>query len=299
MPQRLRFGLVTAQPTWPALLAAWQRAQERGFESVWLIDHLVPYTDPRRPCLEAWTALAALAAQTERVRLGLLTTNALFRNPVWLAKQAVTIDQISNGRLELALGSGNAAPSHPMAGIDPGTPAERIACLPEVVAIVDGLLRGEVVTFRGHFYQTHEAVMRPAPVQQPRPPLTIGAHRAAALRVAAEYADTWNTFGGFGLSARDAFQMTRKRMERLDGYCAWLDRHPGTLARSFLAGFTRDTPWASPDAFQDFVGRYRQIGFTEVLFRWPQDDQLDTFTRVAHEILPTLRAVPPGRSPER
>jgi alkanesulfonate monooxygenase SsuD/methylene tetrahydromethanopterin reductase-like flavin-dependent oxidoreductase (luciferase family) len=145
---------------------------------------IVPPSDPSRPCLEAWTALAGLATHTRRVRLGTLTTNVLFRNPVLLAKQAATVDLLSNGRLELGLGSGNAAPSYGMAGIEPGTASERIDRLRESVVIVDQLLRGEIVSFQGRYYQTTAAALRPRAVQQPRPPIVLGAHRPASLKLA-------------------------------------------------------------------------------------------------------------------
>ncbi len=201
MAQQLRFGVVCPQPGWPAMLEYAQTIEALGFDSLWVIDHIAMRMAPDRPVLEAWTALAAIAARTSRVRLGTLTTNALWRNPVMLAKEAVVVDQVSGGRLDVGLGSGNPGASYAMAGIDPGTARTRLARFRELVAIVDGLLRGETVTFQGEYYHTDAAVMRPGAVQQPRPPLLIGAHQPGALRIAAQYADTWNSFGGFGLGA--------------------------------------------------------------------------------------------------
>jgi alkanesulfonate monooxygenase SsuD/methylene tetrahydromethanopterin reductase-like flavin-dependent oxidoreductase (luciferase family) len=285
----LQFGLVCPQTAWSALVEAGEQAERLGFDSLWVIDHIVPPTDPSRPCLEAWTALAGLATHTRRVRLGTLTTNQLFRNPVLLAKQAATVDLMSNGRLELGLGSGNAAPSYAMMGIEPATAKERMDRLQESVAIVDQLLRGEVVSFRGQYYQTTAAELRPPALQKPRPPIVLGAHRRASLRLAAAYADKWNTFLGFGLSTGEALARTRQRTEQLDQFCAELGRPPRALVRSVLAGFTQDRPWASCDAFEDFVARYRAIGITEFIFRWPASEQLETFARVAHEVIPRLR----------
>lgn len=285
----LRFGLTATHPTWPALLAACQEAERLGFDTFWVVDHVVPPRDPTRPSFEAWTALGALAAHTRRIRLGALTTNVLFRNPVLLAKQAMTLDHISAGRLELALGSGNPTLCYPMAGIDPGPVRERVARLREVVEIVDRLLRSEVVTYRGHYYWVEAGALHPGPVQRPRPPLTIGAHQPAALAVAAAYADRWNTFGGFGLSTQECLRRTRERIARLEAACTAHGRDPATLARSFLAGFTEDAPWASPAAFEDFVGRYRALGFTEFLFRWPQAHESAVMRQVAERVLPALR----------
>jgi alkanesulfonate monooxygenase SsuD/methylene tetrahydromethanopterin reductase-like flavin-dependent oxidoreductase (luciferase family) len=289
MAQQLRFGVTHAQFAWPTLIEHAQQLEELGFDSIWLIDHIVPFVDPSQPLLEAWTALAGLAAHTRRIRLGTLTTNVLFRNPVLLAKQAVTVDHISNGRLELGLGSGNAGPSYPMLGLDAATTEERIERLREVVMIVDRLLRSEAVTFQGRYYTTREAVVHPAALQQPRVPITVGAHRRAALKVAAEYADRWNTFGGFGLTSQQALALTRERNAQLDEYCRECGREPRDLTRSFLVGFTQDKPLASLDAFQDFVERYREVGISEFFLRWPQGAELNILERVARELLPSLR----------
>src|SRR5437870_3827633 len=110
-------------------------------------DHLVHPRQPGRPWLEAWTLLAGLAARTERIRIGTMVTNVVLRNPVLLLTEAVTVDHISAGRLELALGSGNAAASYAAAGIDAGDAAERERRFAEAVEIADQLLRGEAVTY--------------------------------------------------------------------------------------------------------------------------------------------------------
>src|SRR5437660_1745531 len=126
MAQPLRFGVVCPQTDWDTLLERAQQIEALGFDSLWLIDHIAMRTAPDRAILEGWTALAAVAARTSRIRLGTLTTNALWRNPVMLAKQIVAVDHVSGGRLDVGLGSGNPGASYAMAGIDPGTPRERI-----------------------------------------------------------------------------------------------------------------------------------------------------------------------------
>ena len=239
--------------------------------------------------MEGWTLLSALATQTMRIRIGLHVTNILFRNPVLLAKQVVTVDHVSNGRLELALGSGNAAPSYAIAGIAAGTVTERVDRLAEVTEIVDKLLRNEVTTYEGRYYQVKDALMRPSPVQRPRPPLTMAAHRSSALKIAAAYADTWDSFGGFNLAPQESIRLTRERNQKLDEYCVTLGRDPHRIARSFFAGLTLDTPLASLDAFKDFVGRYRDIGISDFNFRWSQAKELAVFEQIASEGIPSLR----------
>jgi alkanesulfonate monooxygenase SsuD/methylene tetrahydromethanopterin reductase-like flavin-dependent oxidoreductase (luciferase family) len=293
MAQPLRFGVVCPQPGWDDLVQRAQQIEALGFDSLWVIDHIAMRLRPERRILEGWSALAALAARTSRIRLGTLTTNALWRNPVMLAKQIVAVDQISGGRLDVGLGSGNPGASYAMAGIDPGTARERIARFREIVPLIDRLLRGETVTVAGDYYRADEAVMRPGAVQQPRPPFLIGAHAPGTLRIAAQYADTWNTFGGFGLSAAEALAVTRERAQRLDAYCAALGRDPASLRRSFLMGFTQDSPWDSVEAFRDFVGRYREVGIDEFIFNSQgqlDDARLALLERVAHDVVPALRA---------
>lgn len=290
MDQRLCFGVTTRQDlSWTDLVKRWQYIEELGFDTVWLPDHIVSFSEPTHPLFESWTVLSALATQTSRIRIGVNVTNILFRNPVLLAKQIVTVDHISNGRLKLALGSGNAAPSYGMAGIDAGTVTERIDRLAEATELIDRLLRNDVTTYEGRYYQIKDAMMRPPPVQKPRPPLTIAAHRMSAMKIAAALADTWDSFGGFGLSSNECLRLTRERSQRLDECCVSVGRDPSTLARSFFAGLIVDSPWLSVEAFKDLIGRYREVGISEFNFRWPQGKDLAVFERVAHEVIPSLR----------
>jgi alkanesulfonate monooxygenase SsuD/methylene tetrahydromethanopterin reductase-like flavin-dependent oxidoreductase (luciferase family) len=154
---------------------------------------------------------------------------------------------------------------------------------------INRLLRGESVTFEGRYYAPRGAVIRPAPLQQPRIPLTLGANRKATLKVVAEHADSWNTIGGMGLTSREAFAITRERNAGLDQYCTDCNRDPQDLRRSFLVGFTQDKPLASLQAVQEFIERHREIGITEFIFRWPQGAELDILQRAAGEIFPALR----------
>src|SRR5579872_1923778 len=118
--------------------------------------------------LDAWTTLGALAACTERVRLGTLISNISLRHPAMLAKQAATVDRISGGRLDLGIGSGTDIPEDRAAlGLPLLTPAARVDRLREAVAVIDGLLRGRQVTYHGDYYQLEEAQLAPAPIQQP------------------------------------------------------------------------------------------------------------------------------------
>src|SRR6478672_8631947 len=178
MSQTLRFGICTDQNLpWPLLVERWQLFERLGFDSVWDCDHYIQPSRPTGPYFEAWTLLAGLAARTERIRLGVLVSSNTFRHPALLAKEAVTVDHVSNGRLEVGLGAGWYVPEHTMYGLDFPDPAGLVERFGEAVELVERLLRQEVVSYDGKHYRLTDAIFRPAAIQRPRPPLTLGAHR--------------------------------------------------------------------------------------------------------------------------
>jgi alkanesulfonate monooxygenase SsuD/methylene tetrahydromethanopterin reductase-like flavin-dependent oxidoreductase (luciferase family) len=277
----VRFGIVTDQNLpWSTLVERWRMFEALGFDSAWDCDHFIQPSRPTGPYFEAWTLLAALAAVTERIRIGVLVSCNTFRHPSLLAKEALTVDHVSNGRLELGLGAGWYEPEHPMFGIDMPPPVELVGRYREAVELVDALLRNDTTSYAGHFYQVREAPMRPRPIQQPRPPLMLAAHKRKMLRIVAEYADTWNSFG--------TVDEMRARNAILDEHCAEIGRDPGTIVRSLYgwAAMMPHDPWESLDAFQDMVGRYAEAGVNEFLIDQPRPEQQAVLERVAAEIFP-------------
>jgi F420-dependent oxidoreductase-like protein len=275
----VRFGIVTDQNLpWPSLVERWHLFEALGFDSAWDCDHFIQPSRPTGPYFEAWTLLAALAAVTRRIRIGVLVSCNTFRHPSLLAKEALTVDHVSNGRLELGLGAGWYEPEHPMFGIELPPPGELVARYREAVELVDGLLRNDTTSYAGRFYQVREAPMRPRPVQQPRPPLMLAAHKRKMLRIVAEYADTWNSFG--------TVDEMRARNAMLDEHCAEIGRDPQAIVRSLYgwAAMMPHDPWQSLDAFHDMVGRYTEAGVNEFLIDQPRPDQQAVLERVAAEI---------------
>ena len=166
----LRFGLFLSQSNrgWAEVLADFLLAEELGFDHAWLVDHLVD-TDgaPEDGCLEAWTLLAAIAARTERIRLGVLVSSNTFRNPALLLKEAVTVDHISGGRLTLGIGTGWHADEHRRYGIDLPPPPERVDRFEEAVEVISLLMAQDRTTFTGRYYRLDDARLEPRPIQRP------------------------------------------------------------------------------------------------------------------------------------
>ena len=285
MKQKLLFGICTDQNmSWEKTVERWRYFESLGFDSLWDCDHYIQPSRPTGPYLEAWTLLAALAARTERIRIGVLVSCNTFRHPALLAKQAVTVDHISDGRLELGLGAGWYVPEHEMLGIDFPPPPELVGRFREAVEIVDGLLRNDTTTYRGRYYRLSEATSRPGPLQKPRPPLMLGGHGPRVLRIVAEYGDAWNSFG--------TVDELRARNQILDEHCATIGRDPGEIRRSLYgwAAIMPNDPWASVDAFHEVVGRYREAGIHEFIIDQPPEERFSVLERVAAEAIPTLRA---------
>jgi alkanesulfonate monooxygenase SsuD/methylene tetrahydromethanopterin reductase-like flavin-dependent oxidoreductase (luciferase family) len=296
----VRFGIEVPQDApFATLIERWQQAEELGFDHLWVADHLADTrTDPSggyrnldRTWFDGWTVLAVMAKETTRIRIGTLVSNPVLRPPALLAKEALTIDHLSRGRLELGIGTGIEPLDHATMGIDYWSPQERVARFSEYVEVVDGLLRSpsRAYAFEGRYYRTQqETAMGPPPVQRPRPPITVGGQSPTVLRVAAERADCWNTAGPLGLGIDQILETTRRQNERLDEMCVAFGREPTELRRSLFMVGALDA-WASPDAVEQIVKRFGEIGIGEFALFWPPDERLDLFEHVATEVIPALR----------
>jgi alkanesulfonate monooxygenase SsuD/methylene tetrahydromethanopterin reductase-like flavin-dependent oxidoreductase (luciferase family) len=282
---------------WPKVVERVERYEALGFDAVYVPDHFVFPWDPAQPWLDGWSLLAGLAARTGWIRLGTLVTHVVYRNPAVLARAAMTVDQISGGRLELGIGTG--ASDHDWwmtSGAEPWPFAERVDRFAEAVEIVDGLLRGSPHTYAGRYYRITDAVLAPGPIQRPRPRLIVGAVGPRMVKLAARYADAWVTEGmscelwGTKATLRDVLRIARERAALLSEEARVLGRDPDSIGRIFLAGFSPGTeaPWASPAAFEDIVSRYRELGFNEFVFPEPEADEWTRFERISGEARPRL-----------
>jgi alkanesulfonate monooxygenase SsuD/methylene tetrahydromethanopterin reductase-like flavin-dependent oxidoreductase (luciferase family) len=208
----------------------------------------------------------------------------------------MTVDHISNGRLEIGIGAGAPGkidPSYTMTGIDDWPFKERAERLKEQVEIVDTLLRNTTSSYEGKYYHLKDVIMAPGPVQKPRPPLVVAGHVKASLKVAAEYADTWVSFGAdFGSPPELVVEKTQKRVAFLDKHCEKIGRDPGTLGRSLLVfGAEGNHAFASEEKFIEIVDRYTALGINELVFFYPffAPDQIPMFEKIAQETIPKLR----------
>jgi alkanesulfonate monooxygenase SsuD/methylene tetrahydromethanopterin reductase-like flavin-dependent oxidoreductase (luciferase family) len=272
-----------AQTEYRDVLRVWREADAvPQIEHAWLFDHLLPIGgDLDGPVLEGWTLLAALAAQTQRLRLGLLVTSNRTRPPAVLAKIATTVDVVSDGRLDLGIGVGS-RPDHPLArreyaahGLPFHDTADAVASLDEACTVIRRLWTEDApFDFAGRHHRLTGAFGNPKPVQRPHPPILVGGRSAATLRIAARHADIWNVPGG---DIDDA----AGRSALLDRFCADAGRDPASLTRSVVLQLS----YGDPRAGRELVERATAAGFGHVVLGLPAPYPDGVARWVADEIL--------------
>jgi alkanesulfonate monooxygenase SsuD/methylene tetrahydromethanopterin reductase-like flavin-dependent oxidoreductase (luciferase family) len=298
MSHDLRFQvLVIPNVPWPQYLDRFVRLEALGFEVAAVPDHFCDWGNPSGPWLEAWTGIAAIAASTSTIRLTTCVTQMPLRNPAVLAHQAVTVDHISGGRLELGVGTGlTIDPSYDMIGIPNWSTGERVARFAEYIELLDQLLAEGVTIYHGNYYQANGAVMNPGSLQKPRLPIMVAALGPQMMRHAAEHADIWNSLS-FAADAEEQMAELADRCLTMDELCAEVGRDPATLRRSYTMFDPKARAsggaigyYESDDAFVEAVRRVTDLGITEVSIYYPAlESQLPAFERIATEVLPELR----------
>ena len=282
---RLRFGVLTypEHVTYSEILQTWQEIDTLGFATAFVFDHFIPFTgSPNGPCLEGWTLLSALAAQTTQVRAGVLVTGNTYRHPAVLAKMAVTVDHVSNGRLILGIGAGWFAAEHRMYGIPFSTTSGRARQLREAITVFKLLFTQEKSTFSGTYYQLQDAPFAPKAVQQPHPPILIGGTGAKViLPLAARQANIWHFYGG------SEAESIRRTCTAFDAVCRKVGRDPHeiekatSLSSSQLVG-----------APTEVVARLRALantGIQHLLIELSAPYDRQFLRRFAKDILPEFR----------
>ncbi|WP_433830298.1 LLM class flavin-dependent oxidoreductase [Actinoplanes sp. CA-015351] len=263
------FGIMTAPMNvdYQDILRVWREADDIvEIEHAWLFDHLMPIGgDPLGPAYEGWSLLAAMAAQSRRLRLGLLVSSNRFRPPAMLAKIAATVDVVSGGRLDFGIGAGS-RPSHPLArreydghGLPYHDFTHSVDALAEACTVIRRLWTSpEPFDFNGEYVQLTGAFGNPKPIQRPHPPIVIGGRSSALLRVVAEHADVWNIPGG---NLPDAVS----RSALLDRYCTEIGRDPAAITRSIHLPVDYERPADTRAAISEAVS----AGFGHVVLGLP------------------------------
>jgi alkanesulfonate monooxygenase SsuD/methylene tetrahydromethanopterin reductase-like flavin-dependent oxidoreductase (luciferase family) len=301
MSYPLRFHvLLLPNVGWAELKARVLRLEELGVEVAALADHVVDWTNPTAAWFETWTALPALAEVTTSIRLSTVVSQIPLRNPAMLARQVSAVDHISNGRVELGLGTGlGIDPSSAMIGVANWEPGERVERFAEYVELMGRLFQDEVTTFEGRYYRVDGAPRQPA-VQLPHPPILVAALGRRMMLLAARHADIWNSMS-FLPTFEEQLAETRARCEAIDAACEAIGRDPATLRRSYTMFDARARSrggaigyYESRQRFIDEVSRLAELGISDVGLYYPLDpNQLGSFETIAADVLPGLRSAYP------
>lgn len=292
--------------TWDEVRHRAERCEALGIDSLWLYDHLHGPGLPALPSLEAWTLATALLAVTERLRVGHLVLCNQFRHPALLAKMATTLDVVSNGRLDLGIGSGSYEAEHQEAGLPWGGFAERTGRLAETLEILTRAFADGSVDFTGRHYQVHGMPVLPGPVQQPRPPIVVGGAGARTLPLVARYADVWNvpTYALDDLAGRiaalhrecervgrdpSAVRLSVEAVLALAPDDAALPRVREVAERRFGApgfGLAEGGLVGTAPAVVDRLGELRDLGFDQVVLFTHDRASDETLAALAGDVVP-------------
>jgi F420-dependent oxidoreductase-like protein len=293
-------------------------AEEAGFDSVWVMDHLFQIPgigQVDEPMFEAYTLLGALAARTRRARLGAMVTGVTYRNPALLAKEVTTLDVLSNGRAVLGIGAAWFEAEHQGLGFAFPPLAERFGRLEEALVICRAMFTEDAPSFDGRFYRIDGAINRPRPVQSGGPPILIGGGgERRTLRLVAEYADACNLFG-------DADTM-RHKLEVLARHCDDVGRDPSTITKTRLGTlvigaspeearrkadelraarpmdegmFNAMVTAGDPDAVVEQVAALLATGLDGLVFNMPDAQDLETVRLAGKTLTGAFGTVDPSR----
>ncbi|SDP37545.1 Luciferase-like monooxygenase [Nakamurella panacisegetis] len=257
-------------------LADVRDAERAGVRTVWTYDHLTWPLLRDNPWYGSVPLLAAAAVTTQTVRLGIQVATPNFRHPVPFAKELMTLDQLTGGRLEIGLGAGTEGPDAAVLGDPPRSRRERTDRFVEWIGLLDRLLRDPVTTVRGERFSAVDALQLPGCVQQPRVPFTVAAAGPRAFALVAEHGAAWVTYGPYGgqVEEPDWFQALADQSRRLTEALAAAGRSAGSVRRIAQFGVDQAWPFASGDRYAECVDHLGRLGFDEVSVHWPRPDGL-------------------------
>ena len=295
---------------WPSLLAAGERADRLGYDTLWTWDHLYPIVgSDDGPIMEGWLTLAAWAQATERIRIGLMVGANTFREPALTAKMATTLDHISNGRAILGIGGAWFETEHEAYGIafGDGFP-ERLRWLGEALPIMRGMLHGERPTATGPRYAAKAVRNDPMPIQEHLPIVIGGSGEQVTLKLVARYGDANNVGGGIAnVKRKDAILVQHcetvgrdpAEIERTTGLGTVVIRDSRAdaervqreiAARNGGAEIWKDQPVGTPEDVAEKIAPFLDIGYRHLIAGFPSPYDEETMTRFATEVRPLLEA---------
>lgn len=274
----MNFGIDVSQHqlTWGELVKRTRSAEEAGFQTAWAFDHFKAlYGDPSGPCLEGWTVLAGLAAATERIRLATLVSGVTYRHPSVLLAEAVTVDHISNGRVDLALGAAWYEQEHRELGIPFPSTRERVEMLEDAIHIARALMTGDNVTYNGKHFSLDDATYHPHPVQKPHIPIWVGASgERLMLPLVGRLADGWHSFGRPDDMKRK-WDIVRRAAEEAG-------RDPEAITRSASLSIDK-----SMEVVRERAEKWAEDGFDHIIVGWPTAGWAK-FEEFCDKVLPEL-----------
>jgi alkanesulfonate monooxygenase SsuD/methylene tetrahydromethanopterin reductase-like flavin-dependent oxidoreductase (luciferase family) len=271
----VRVGVVILpELRWPVAVERWRDAEDRGFATAWTYDHLSWRSLRDGPWLGAVPLLSAVAASTSTLRVGTLVTSPNYRHPALLAKDVMTLDEISAGRIDLGIGAGGIGYDAAVLGLPPPKLPDRAARFTEFVDALDVLLREPMSSYQGDFFTVVDSRTLPGCTQQPRVPFTIAAAGPRAMAVAARHGETWVTYGPVAPteSSDEWYDAVAGQVAVFERACDAVGRNPASVRRAALVGLELGWAQESVDAWDDFCGRVEALGFTDVIVHWPRPD---------------------------
>jgi alkanesulfonate monooxygenase SsuD/methylene tetrahydromethanopterin reductase-like flavin-dependent oxidoreductase (luciferase family) len=274
----MRIGVVILPDLrWPQAEARWQEAEQRGFATAWTYDHLSWRALRDGPWLGTVPLLAAIAASTTTLRLGTLVTTPNFRHPALLAKDIMTLDEISAGRIDVGVGAGGTGYDATVLGGPPLKPPERAARFEDFVAALDLLLREPASSYAGDYYTVVDSRTLPGCTQSPRPPFAIAATGRRALAVAARFGDMWVTNGPVQAEPPGQQAWLAGVVQQVQHFDAAYADAGRTAPIRRAAVVSLGLTWAqtSVQAWDDLCGALQDLGFTDVIVHWPRPEDAD------------------------
>ncbi len=292
----MRIGLQVISFNWPgspqnigAKLGEIARAaDDAGFYSLWVMDHFFQmqgYSDPHDPMLEGYTASAFMAAQTKRIKHGLMVTGGFYRHPGILIKTATTLDVLSGGRAYFGIGAGWYEREAQGLGVPFPPTGERMARLEEILQIAHKLWRDDETPYEGKYYQLAEPIIRPQPLSQPHPTILIGGGgEKKTLRFVAQYGDACNLFAGPG-----NLDMVRHKLDVLQQHCADVGRDYAEIEKTTLGSIP---PTMSSQQVIDYCGELAALGVNQAIFSLPANvHEITPLERIGSEVIPAVAAL--------